>query len=119
MAPVNTATKSDTWCYLLAAVFGIFTGWADVIVDDLLLTALMVLSFCMLLGILRRTKPWRWVVTVGALVPLTELLAYLARTVKPTRAQIYGSFLSFLPGIAGAYGGSIIRRVFDDLQQGK
>ena len=58
-------------------------------------------------------------VVVGALIPLTELAAYLVRTVKPTRAQVFGSFLAFLPGIAGAYGGSLMRGVIDNLWQGK
>jgi len=59
------------------------------------------------------------VVVVGASIPLTELAAYVLQTVKPTRAQIYGSFLAFLPGIAGAYGGSLMRRVVDNLREGK
>ena len=57
--------------------------------------------------------------TVGIFIPLTELAAYLIRTVKPTRAQMYGSFLAFLPGIAGAYGGAIVRRAMDNLREGK
>jgi ABC-type multidrug transport system permease subunit len=111
--------KGDAFFYLIAAVFGIGTGWADVVVDDLLFTALLVLSSCILLGMLRPRWPWRWVVTVGVFIPLTELAAYLIRTVKPSRAQIYGSFLAFLPGIAGAYGGSVMRRVMDNLRQDK
>jgi TctA family transporter len=110
---------NDLWCHLLAAVCGVGTGWADFVVDDLLFTALLVLSSCMMLGILRPRWPWRWVVTVGIFVPLTELAAYLMLSVKPTRAQVYGSFLAFLPGIAGAYGGSILRRVFENLMQKK
>jgi hypothetical protein len=39
--------------------------------------------------------------------------------VRPTRSQVYGSYLAFLPGIAGAYGGAIMRRVMDNLRQGK
>jgi hypothetical protein len=74
---------------------------------------------CLLLGILRPRWPWRWVVTVGVFIPLTELAAYLIRTVRPSRAQIYGSFLAFLPGIAGAYGGSVMRGVMENLRQGK
>jgi hypothetical protein len=109
----------DAWFYLVAALCGIGTGWADVVVDDLLFTALLVLASCMLLGTLRPQWPWRWVVVVGACIPLTELCAYLARTVKPTRAQVFGSFLAFLPGIAGAYGGSLMRGVIDNLWQGK
>ena len=109
----------DIWFYLLAALCGIGAGWVDVAVNDLLLTALLVLAACILLGLLRPHWPWRWVITVGAFIPITELVAYLAATIKPTRAQIYGSFLAFLPGIAGAYGGSFMRGVMENLRQGK
>jgi TctA family transporter len=116
---LNENLKGDAFFYLLAAVCGIGTGWADVVIDDLLFTALLALSSCILLGMLRPRWPWRWVMLVGVFIPLTELAAYLIRTVKPSRAQIYGSFLTFLPGIAGAYGGSVMRRVVDNLRQGK
>ena len=112
-------TRSDVPFYVLAALAGVVTGWADVTINDLLFTALLVLAACMLLGMLRPRWPWRWVVTVGAFIPLTELAAYLIRTVKPTRAQIYGSFLASLPGIAGAYGGALVRAVIDNLRSGK
>ena len=110
--------RRDRWYYLLGAGCGIGTGWADVTINDLLFTALLVVAACMLLGLLRPRWPWRWVLTVGIFVPLTELGAYLVLTVKPTRAQVYGSFLAFLPGVAGAYGGSVMRKVFDNLMQG-
>ena len=103
----------------MAALCGIGTGWADVALNDLLCTALLVLSACILLGMLRPRWPWRWVAVVGIFVPLTELAAYVVLAVKPTRAQVYGSYLAFLPGIAGAYGGSVMRRVMDNLRQGK
>jgi TctA family transporter len=116
---MTTPQHSDAWFYLLAAICGIGIGWADVVVNDLLFTALLVLAACMLLGLLRPRWPWRWVVAVGVFIPLTELAADLLFTVKPSRPQIYGSFLAFLPGIAGAYGGSIMRAVIDNLRQGK
>lgn len=116
---MTTSEKSDVFFYLLAALFGIGTGWVDVAINDLLFTALLVLMACMLLGMLRPGWPWRWVLVVGIFVPLTELAAYLVLTVKPTRAQVYGSFLAFLPGIAGAYGGSILRRVMNNLREGR
>jgi len=117
--PASPRAGSDLPFYLLAAVAGMGTGWVDVMVNDLLFTALLVLMACMLLGLLRPRWPWRWVVVVGAFVPLAELLAYVLLTVKPTRAQVYGSFLAALPGIAGAYGGSLMRGVIDNLRQGK
>jgi hypothetical protein len=115
----HSPARSDAWFYLLAALCGIGAGWADITINDLLFTALLVLSTCMLLGLLRPRWPWRWVVMVGAFIPATELAAYLILAVKPTRAQVYGSFLAFLPGIAGAYGGSVVRAVIDNLRQGK
>ena len=117
--PVSPPVRSDWPFYVLAAVAGIGTGWVDVAINDLLFTALLVLIACMLLGLLRPRWPWRWVVVVGMFIPFTELAAYLVLTVKPTRAQVYGSFLASLPGIAGAYGGSLMRGVLDNLRQGK
>jgi hypothetical protein len=117
--PVSPTGPRDAPFYVLAALAGAGTGWADVAVDDLLFTALLVLMACMLLGVLRPRWPWRWVVVVVLFIPLTELAAYLILHVKPARAQVYGSFLTALPGIAGAYGGSVVRGVVDRLRQGK
>lgn len=115
----ENVARSDNPFYLLAALCGIGTGWADVMVNDLLLTALLVVFSCLLLGLFRPRWPWRWVLTVGIFIPLSELAAYLLLSVKPSRAQVYGSFLAFLPGVAGAYGGSVMRGVFDSLMHGE
>ena len=114
-----TNRTSDLWVYLVGAVCGIVAGSADVVIDDPLFTALLVVASCIFLGLVRPRWPWRWVVIVGILIPLTELAAFLFLTVKPTRAQIYESFLAFFPGIAGAYGGAFMRGVVDNLRQGK
>jgi len=105
----------DFLYYLLAGLFGGLAGWADIKVGDLLLTAMIVLAACMLLGFVRPRQPWRWVVIVGVLVPVVEWLAYYFLSQKPERAQIYESFLAFMPGIAGAYGGAMGRGVVDNL----
>jgi len=118
MTTAATRRKRDIPFFVGAGLAGGMIGWVDVAVNDLLLTALLVLMTCMALGIARPRHPWRWVVIVGAFIPLTELAAYLVLTVKPTHGQIWGSFLAFLPGIAGAYGGSLLRGVVDNLRQG-
>jgi hypothetical protein len=112
-------TFGDKWFYVLAALSGIGIGWVQVAVDDLSLTALLVVMAAMLLGILRPRWPWRWAVMLAIFIPLEELAAYALRTVKPTRAQIYGSFLAFLPGIVGGYVGAFLRRAVENLRQGK
>ncbi len=54
---------------------------------------------------------------VVVFVPVTEFAAYLVMAVKPTRGQVYGSFLTALPGMAGAYGGAVMRRAIDNLRE--
>jgi ABC-type multidrug transport system permease subunit len=113
------STSGDLPFYLVAAFVGIGIGCADVLINDLLFTALLVLASAMFFGFLRPRRPWRWVVVIVFFIPITELAAYLLTAIQPTRAQIYGSVLAALPGIAGAYGGSLMRNVLDNLRQGK
>ena len=104
---------------MLAVMSGVLAGWVNIKIGDLLLTAMVVLAACMLLGILSPRKPWRWVLLVGVFVPVMEWLAYFVLSQKPERAQIYESFLAFLPGIAGAFGGALGRGLVDNLFAGK
>jgi hypothetical protein len=105
----------ETFHYIFAILCGAAAAWVDIKVGDLLLTATIVVASCMLLGFLRPRKPWRWVLIIGIFIPLAEWLAYFFLSEKPTRAQIYESFLAFLPGIAGAVGGALARTVLNNL----
>src|SRR5437016_11298193 len=58
----TSQTQSDALFYVLAALAGVASGWVDVAVNDLLLTALLVLAACITLGLMRPQRPWRWVV---------------------------------------------------------
>lgn len=105
----------DALSYGLAAVFGAGAGWIDIKVGDLLLTAMVVLASTMLLGFMSPRKPWRWVLLIGIFIPIVEWLAYFFLSQKPDRAQVYESFLAFIPGIAGAVGGAVVRGVVENL----
>ncbi len=117
MAASFDKPRSDIPIYALAACLGIGAGILDVKLGDLLLTAMFVLASTMTLGTLRPQRPWRWILVVGAFGPVVQLLAFLLLTVKPYRAQIYESFLGFLTGIAGAYGGSVLRHAVNELRK--
>jgi len=110
--------QRDFLYYVVAVLFGVFAGWIDLKVGELLFTALLVVAASMLLGALRPKRPWRWVLLVAGCVPVAELLGYVVMTQKPYRAQIYESFLAFLPGFAGAYGGALLRGVLDNVLKG-
>jgi hypothetical protein len=112
---IGGKNKSDAGIYLLGAILGLSAGVIDVKIGDLLLTAMFVLASTMVLGALRPTRPWRWTLWVAAFVPLVQLAAYYFLTAKPYRAQIYESFLGFLTGIAGAYGGAFARSAIGEL----
>jgi len=115
--PDHNTHHPDAVIYILGAVLGLCAGALDVRIGDLLLTALFVLASTMLLGALRPERPWRWVIVVGVFVPILQMLAYLFLTEKPYRAQIYESFLGFLTGLVGAYGGAVARRVLNELKK--
>jgi hypothetical protein len=109
------AAKTDVPIHVLGAILGICAGILEVALGDLLLTALLVLASTLVLGALRPERPWRWIVVVGMFVPLVQLFAYLCLGQRPYAAQIYESCLGFLTGIAGAYGGSVVRRGMEEL----
>ena len=100
----------DERIYTLGVLLGLVAGFLNVEFGDLLLTALFVLASTMLLGVLRPRRPWRWTALVAVFVPVVQWSAYLLLTEKPPRTQIYESLLGFLTGIAGAYGGAMVRR---------
>jgi len=114
-SPERRKSVGDGLYYLLAALSGALAGWLNIKVGDLLLTAMIVLAANMLLGFFSPRRPWRWVLVVVAFVPVAEWLAYFFLSQKPERTQIYESFLAFLPGIAGAYGGAVGRNAIDNL----
>ena len=107
--------------YLFALALGVGCGLLHVAVESLeepdpLLSALAVTFCTMLLGVLRPERAWRWVLLVGAPVPLAIAVAMVRMpTAHFTRASVGGSFLVVLPGCAGAFGGSILRRKLQEL----
>src|SRR5574340_126783 len=89
--------------YALALLFGAISGFFEVALGDLMLTGFLALFFCMLMGGLRPSRPWRWVLVVCGCIPLSRLFAANVLHIYTERAQIYEAFASFITGNAGAY----------------
>ena len=106
---------SDVAIYLLAVLLGASAGLLEIRVGDLLITALFVLLSTLVLGFIRPRKAWRWVLVVGACVPLLRLAAYWLVRQYADRAQIWESALGFITGTAGAYAGAFARKGIDEL----
>jgi hypothetical protein len=107
--------KSDPLIYVLAILLGISAGILNVTVGDVLVTTLFVLISTLALGFMRPRHAWRWILIVGAFVPLLQLATYLFLGWKPYRAQIWESGLGFLTGTAGCYSGALARLGVDEL----
>jgi hypothetical protein len=105
--------RTSPFVYLLAIVFGLFSGWVNEKVDDALLTSLCVLGFTMILGVWKKGRPWRWLLLVWGGVPL--VLAYYQYVVRwpHDRSQWWGAFLQILAASAGANGGHYMRDMID------
>ncbi len=109
------AKGSEVPWYLLAVALGVISGFVEVALGDLMLTSFVALFFCMLMGVLRPARPWRWVLLVCGCIPLSRLFAAGVLHIYTERAQIYEAFASFITGNAGAYVGSLGRRRTEDL----
>jgi hypothetical protein len=107
--------KPDAPVYGLALLLGIAAGLVEIALGDVLVTTLFVLSSTMALGFIRPKRAWRWLLVVGACVPLVELSAWLFLSWRPYRAQVWESGLGFVTGIAGCYGGAFARQGVDEL----
>jgi hypothetical protein len=106
--------------YIIGVICGILAGIVHITIGDPLLTALVVLISTMALGFARPERPWRWTLIVGLAVPVVMLIANALHYYQTlTRAGLAGSILIMLPGIAGAYGGSVGRRFVRVMFQGK
>lgn len=113
------AEKDGGWVYVFASVLGAAAGWVEIKFGDLLLTALVVMSITMFLGILRPQRPWRWMLLVASFVLLSQGTAYFFLTERSSREQIFESMLGFLTGTVGAYAGSLFHRAFRVLTHSK
>ena len=106
---------SELRWYALALAFGLLSGAAEVAFGDLMLTGFLALFFCMVMGLLRPERPWRWTLVVCGCIPLSRLFAADVLHIYTERAQIYEAFASFITGNAGSYVGALGRRRVDDL----
>lgn len=107
--------KSDIFFYFLAVLLGMAAGLLQITIGDLLVVTIFVVISTMVLGYLRPRSAWRWALLVGIFVPLFQLAAYLLVTQRPYRAQVWGSLLGLVTGIAGAYLGVFARKGIDEL----
>ena len=111
----DTSSRTNRMVYVFATVSGLFSGWVNQMVDDVLLTALCMVGFAMLFGVWKPQRPWRWVLLVWIGVPL--MMAYYQFVMKwpHDRGQVYAAFLQVLAASAGGFGGHFMRNMVENV----
>ena len=110
LGPVQGDSKA-LLVWVLGAAMGVGAGVMFVVVDDPILAVVIVLLATMLLGTMRPARPWRWLLAVGVPIPLVPIVAKVTGLYPAyTQATSLWSVLIALSGIAGAFGGSVMRR---------
>lgn len=103
-------SRGDAAIYGVGILLASASGCLQILIHDLLATALLVLASAMFLGGLRPRRPWRWALLITVMVFLVEFTARFLLAQESPRAELYESILVFIPGIVGSYGGSVFRQ---------
>src|SRR5258708_8837702 len=98
------------WAYWPAGVaLGAAAGYVDLIAEEVFITALMLLSFGMLLGWWRPTRGWVAGIVLGAAIPFAHVLARATHFHVSYNTSIAATFLALIPAVVGGAGGSFMR----------
>jgi len=110
LGPVPSDGKALLF-WAMGALMGVGAGVTFVVVDDPILAVVIVLLATMALGASRPSRPWRWLLAVGIPIPLVPIVAKVSSLYPAyTQATSLWSVLIALSGVAGAFGGSVMRR---------
>ena len=98
---------------LLTVALGTLTGFVDVNVTEVQLTAFLLMSFACLLGALHPVGAWRRALMLGLSVPLAHLVAHVTGATLPyTVADPADTFRALIPAFLGSYLGVGMRRLW-------
>jgi hypothetical protein len=105
--------------WTLALLLAALAAFADLRLEELLLTAVLTLAFSMVFGTLQPARPWRWALVFGLAVPAAHLLMRLTGWLWVDPVRLPAALALVLVGFVGAYGGAFFRRMVQNLLQSR
>ncbi len=108
-------SRTGVAVWIVGLTFGALAAIVHVLVPEQGLTFLWVMLSTMILGCWKREAPWRWVLLVVPWIPLADAIHKILRPQQVSRAAMWGATLMFLPAIAGAFGGSYMRLMINNI----
>jgi hypothetical protein len=101
--------------WFVAILFGLCAAAIHLLVPEQGLTFLWVMITTMVLGVWKRDRPWRWIVLIVPFIPIADFVYKFIRPAQVSRAALWGAMLTFLAAVPGAYGGSYMRLMIDNI----
>ena len=113
LQPSPPVLRTSPFVYAIALALGLLAGWINQIVGDPLLTALCVVAFSMFMGVWKKQRPWRWMLSVWIGVPLVLAYYQFVFHWPHNRGEVAAAFLQVLAASAGAHGGHFLRQAIE------
>jgi hypothetical protein len=110
MAAISKPKSRGSFVYWPAAVvLGAAAGYVDLIAEEVFITALMLLSFGMVLGLWRPAWGWMAGIVLGLAIPIAHVLARATGFHVSYNTSVASTFLALIPAVVGGAGGSFMR----------
>ena len=107
--------STGTTVWIVGVLYGLLAAAIHVLVPEQGLTFLWVMLTTMILGSWKRESPWRWILLVVPFIPLADFVHKFLRPQQVSRATLFGAVLIVLAAIPGAYGGSYMRLMIENV----
>jgi hypothetical protein len=109
MPAISEPKSRNAFYWLTAVALGAVAGYIDLIAEEVFITALLLLSCGMALGLWKPARGWLAGIALGAAIPAAHLLARATHFRVAYDASIAATFLALIPAVVGGAGGSFMR----------
>jgi hypothetical protein len=109
MPAISQPKSRNAFYWLLAVALGAVSGYVDLIAEEVFITALMLVSFGMALGLWKPARGWLAGIVLGAAIPAVHLVARTTHFRVAYDTSIAATFLALIPAVVGGAGGSFMR----------
>ena len=102
----------DLACTAGALLLGLFVGWLDLHVTEVLVTILALMTAGSVIGFLQPIAPWRWPVLIAIGLPIMATVAIVTgmQTAEPVHPDVRIALVALAFALLGSYAGAFIRR---------
>ena len=109
--PVFRASTRNLSCVILSMIMGLFIGWLDLQITEVIVTILALLLCGLLLGLIQPRAAWRWASLIAIGLPMMEFIAiqFSLQTAEPVQFDIRIALVAWVFAMLGSYMGVFIR----------